>query len=246
MTSINRGYYEHAYKSTGRIIAYWRKRLSFDQRYKCSVNWELLRMWLRERDGVNQVLEVGFGLGLSLLKFPREVTLCGVEISHNAARNILQQCNRENRNILLCVNDLVGALPFNTRFDVIICSHVLEHVFDDAALLSEFRRLLSQNGVLLLNVPINEQINDPKHLRKYDEQIIKQRLAMAGFRIDRQAEADHWGAFFSGSSETNLTRKALRAVLALLPYHLVEWIGQTCLHSTPNTQLAVLAVPNKY
>ncbi len=33
-------------------------------------------------------------------------------------------------------------------------------------------------------------------------------------------------------------------VLALLPYHLVERLGQIWLHTKPNTQLAVLAVSN--
>lgn len=138
MTQINRSHYEQAYKPLGRITASWRKRLSFDQQYKCSVNWGLLQTWLRERDGVKQVLEVGFGMGLILLKFPREVILCGTEISYNAASSLRQQCHREKRQVLLCVDDSVDALPFNTQFDVIICSHVLEHVPDDVALLNEF------------------------------------------------------------------------------------------------------------
>ena len=58
MTQINRSHYEQAYKPLGRITAYWRKRLSFDQQYKRSVNWNLLQTWLRERDGVKQVNEI--------------------------------------------------------------------------------------------------------------------------------------------------------------------------------------------
>ena len=97
---------------------------------------------------------------------------------------------------------------------------------------------------MLLNVSVNEIVPDPKHLRKFNEQILEQRLSMTGFRISRQIEADRWGVLFAGNSETNLPIKALRAVLALLPYPLVEWIGQIWLHTKPNTQLAVLAVPN--
>jgi Methyltransferase domain len=46
------------------------------------------------------------------------------------------------------------ALP-NDRFDVIVCSHVLEHVNDRAAL-AEMKRVLAPNGLALLMIPIIE------------------------------------------------------------------------------------------
>jgi SAM-dependent methyltransferase len=41
----------------------------------------------------------------------------------------------------------------DSAYDVIICSHVLEHVRDDASALRELLRILSPDGFLLLIVP---------------------------------------------------------------------------------------------
>lgn len=49
-------------------------------------------------------------------------------------------------------------------FDLIFCSHVLEHVKDDRVALAEFRRVLSSRGKLLLMVPIMAEVTfeDPE------------------------------------------------------------------------------------
>jgi SAM-dependent methyltransferase len=41
------------------------------------------------------------------------------------------------------------------QYDIIVCSHVLEHV-NDKATLSELRRILKSDGVLIIMVPILE------------------------------------------------------------------------------------------
>lgn len=48
------------------------------------------------------------------------------------------------------------ALPFGDRdFALILCSHVLEHVDDDARVLGEFLRVLAPGGTALLQVPVD-------------------------------------------------------------------------------------------
>jgi SAM-dependent methyltransferase len=243
-TSYNRNYYETAYNLQGGLATYFRKRLSFDQGYKSSINWNLLSGWISAGHKIDSVLEIGFGFGLTLAKFPKTVILFGTDISWNAVRLFHQLCINERRKNLFCVNDTLGALPLCSQFDVIICSHVLEHVIDDVALLHEFRRLLAPTGVLLLNVPINELDPDPKHVRRYDAEMLKQKLFTAKFRVVQQLTADRWSSFFKPRpSKMDVVAKAMRAVCALLPYDLCEYFGNLILRDLPFRQLAVLAVP---
>ena len=86
-------------------------------------------------------------------------------------------------------------------FDVIYCSHVLEHVADDKKAMREFYRVLKHNGWAVLLVPItvertfeNPNISDPKerlrlfgqedHVRRYGTDYFD-RLREAGFKVSR-------------------------------------------------------------
>lgn len=88
--------------------------------------------------------------------------------------------------------------PDNT-FDVIYCSHVLEHVPDDRKAMREFHRVLKPGGWAILQVPITAEttFEDPTvtspeererlfgqhdHVRRYGPDY-KDRLADAGFSV---------------------------------------------------------------
>jgi SAM-dependent methyltransferase len=89
--------------------------------------------------------------------------------------------------------------PDNT-FDIIYCSHVLEHVPDDRKAMSEFQRVLKPDGWAVLLVPITakQTVEDPSitdphersrvfgqedHVRCYGPDYIE-RLRAAGFNVD--------------------------------------------------------------
>ena len=96
----------------------------------------------------------------------------------------------------------VAALPFAAAsFDLLYCSHVLEHVPDDRAALVELRRVLAPDGQALLLVPITaaETEEDPTladpvererrfgqhdHVRRYGPDFAA-RMAAAGFQVRR-------------------------------------------------------------
>jgi len=98
----------------------------------------------------------------------------------------------------MCNLDITN-IPFpDNCFDVIYCSHVLEHVPDDRKALREFLRVLRTGGWALLQVPItaektfeNPSIIDPferkrlfgqiDHVRRYGPDY-KERLEEAGFK----------------------------------------------------------------
>ncbi len=87
----------------------------------------------------------------------------------------------------------------DASFDVIYCSHVLEHVPDDRTAMAEFYRILKPHGWAVLQVPITAErtLEDPPvtsaedrervfgqwdHVRRYGPDYLD-RLIQAGFRV---------------------------------------------------------------
>jgi SAM-dependent methyltransferase len=94
------------------------------------------------------------------------------------------------------------ALP-DGSFDAVICSHVLEHVEDDAAAMRELRRITAPDGWCLIMVPLDlgrertledRTVTTPQerqrtfwqhdHVRLYAADI-SERLMAAGFAVER-------------------------------------------------------------
>ncbi|MFA6040250.1 MAG: class I SAM-dependent methyltransferase [Methylophilus sp.] len=103
------------------------------------------------------LLDVGCGSGAKLqlaknLGF--EVT--GLELDTNA----VAVARSEGLNVIL--GDYKSLEQFNTTFNYIICSHVLEHVHEPIELLKLLIGTLSENGTLLLSLP-----NAQSHLRQH-------------------------------------------------------------------------------
>ena len=92
-------------------------------------------------------------------------------------------------------------------FDLILCSHVLEHVPDDLAAMSELRRVLADGGLALVLVPYRADrptYEDPSissplgrmqafgqqdHVRVYGADLVD-RLRAAGFDVEDRTAAD--------------------------------------------------------
>jgi SAM-dependent methyltransferase len=105
----------------------------------------------------------------------------------------------------------VTAIPQpDASFDVIYCSHVLEHVLADRKAMSEFYRVLKPGGWAVLNVPITDErtfedptVTDPAerlrlfgqkdHVRRYGPDYVD-RLREAGFHVEVFTPADLFSA----------------------------------------------------
>ena len=94
------------------------------------------------------------------------------------------------------------ALPFeDERFDLIVCSHVLEHVPDDHAAMLELHRVLRGGGAALVQTPVNyeqrgtyedpEEADEAERLRRFSQvdhvrvfgPDLRDRLAAVGFVV---------------------------------------------------------------
>lgn len=118
----------------------------------------------------------GTGYGLSILK-PKAKFIIGVD--NNFETTI--KAKRQNTNDIqfLCGNG--PALPFaNESFEVITSFETLEHLHEREEFLSELKRILVQNGLLILSTPnanytnpINDIPSNPYHVIEYTQDRLK-------------------------------------------------------------------------
>lgn len=92
-------------------------------------------------------------------------------VLHIAPERFLQNLLRQQAHLEYLSGDLqdptamvrldVTAMQFaDDHFDIIFCSHVLEHVPDDSAALAELKRVLAPGGWAVFDVPVDESRDD--------------------------------------------------------------------------------------
>lgn len=109
---------------------------------------ELLK-FLPEKPG--RILDVGCGQGLLADDYrARGATeIVGIEIMPEKAKAATWKMDK-----VLCANVESMEMPYKTGyFDTIICSDILEHLFDPWDTLRKLAALLTQGGVLLATIP---------------------------------------------------------------------------------------------
>ncbi|PRT19559.1 glycosyl transferase family 2 [Bacillus toyonensis] len=142
-------------------------------------------------------------------------------------KNITYVCGDiEPKDPLMKEIDVTRIVYENNTFDVILCNHVLERVFDDEKAMRELYRVLKPNGWGIIQVPIvmnvdsiieNKLIVTPKlrklafghedHVRIYNQSGFIQRLMNVGFKVELYNIAEKQGmksAKRFGLSETDM------------------------------------------
>ena len=157
----------------------------------------MMALFLEQQIGVGreplEILHVAPEYGLYLwLKRQQGVHYTGSDIDARRYRHIE---NVRTANLM--------DMPFESNaFDVVICSHVLEHVPDDSKAMRELYRVLKPEGTALLLVPLamdgggtdeDPTVTDPAernhrygqwdHLRLYGKDDFLSRLTEAGFEV---------------------------------------------------------------
>ncbi len=143
------------------------------------------------------VLDIGCGSGAlsaELLKSGRQVT------SQDLSERMVEMCRTHLEKQGLSSERVrlgsVEDIPERATFDAVICLDVIEHIEDDIAALETMRAALAPKGHLVLSVPALSRLYGPKdvevgHYRRYDKQLVLERLARAGFRVD---SCRYWNA----------------------------------------------------
>lgn len=132
-----------------------------------------------------RVLEIGFGSGQLLARIAEKGAKCtGVEISRNAIHSFKKRFSER-------VNFVLGALPNlpfrSIKFDLVVVSHVLEHVQDDRKSFKEISRVLKPGGRFILYVPTGFA-DHPLHLRDYPKRRIMELCQSYGLTVRKVSQ----------------------------------------------------------
>lgn len=105
-----------------------------------------------------KVLDIGFGSGEMLCIFDNSCDLYGIEVSRNAVEKCSVNAKKLGYKHDFRVADLsVEMPPWEEKFDVVICSHVLEHIPNDKDIIKWIAEHISNSGIAIIAVPINEK-----------------------------------------------------------------------------------------
>lgn len=153
----------------------------------------LRRRGLLQRDNL-RVFDYGFGLGVMLFCFRRTCSIAGVELGAEAVCAARASALRRGyRDVDLRQGPFPDGFPAEWvgRFDVVICSHVLEHLSEPKTVLSQLASLVSDGGSAVLVVPINESPGeDLNHFSCFSQDSFVKLVVESGLQPDLVFECD--------------------------------------------------------
>jgi SAM-dependent methyltransferase len=160
----------------------------------------------RERNAI-KVLEIGSSTGILLNAFKIEgFDVTGVEPSKLAARY-----SKLNYNLNV-INGLFEEVKIKEKFDLVLCSHLLEHVNNPIEFLSKIRKVLKKEGILYIKVSnlykprmSLKRFFTPLHLINYSPRTLINMLALNNFKaIKADTEGPFIEMFFMKDSKVKL------------------------------------------
>jgi SAM-dependent methyltransferase len=248
VVDVNKEFYNRLYQRRSPPISVLYSLISFDQQSKSKANYRIIRPYLNKKTKQLNILDYGFGHGSLLLKYPRKHSLFGCDISEEAVSNFPKVAAFVGKQVSTATVDGFADAFKDINFDVITLSHIIEHVEDDVLLIKGLLRNLAADGLILINVPINEVWQDPKHVRKYDLTYMRNIASRCGLTIQSVHELDKLTSFFLIEEKVKragrlklIYIKCLRAVFAILPSSITTAFEKIFLKNHKNQQLIVLA-----
>lgn len=158
----------------------------------------------------SRILDIGIGYGFveELIK-NRNHILYGIDISDTAVANLKKRLKGH------FFVQSIYKLTFKKKFfDVVMALEVLEHIPPSKILkvLSSIKKILKDNGVLIISVPTNEGLENMKeningHTRMYTYDLIKSELILSGFKVNK---ARHFYAFKTNYKVKKILAKVLK------------------------------------
>ncbi len=142
------------------------------------------------------IFDYGFGAGTLFRHFPKDYRLFGVEQDPVVVHEVADSLAARGYDLVdlepIFIENWEQHPLLERRYDLVVCSHVLEHVPDPAHMLSKLTECLAPGGYFLGLVPINERKQNLHHETVVDRQVIETWIDRGECRLVDYGEADPW------------------------------------------------------
>lgn len=145
------------------------------------------------------VFDYGFGPGTLFRHCDENCRIAGLEIDEDnvaAVREMLASRGHDVSSIATVELDAWKTHPLldkDRRYELMILSHVLEHLDDPVGLLRRFKGNLAADGGRVLGLlPVNERKADVDHKWTCDRALVDEWARASGYEVVDYQELDHW------------------------------------------------------
>ncbi len=133
-------------------------------------------------EGKLNILDIGCGTGINFWWLKEWGKVTGLDNSPEA----IEYCREKYAYDALVLSD-ASKLP-EGQFDLITAFDILEHIQDDTAVLTEWRRSLRRGGLILLTVPAHQWLFNKHdevlhHRRRYSAVELRRKIESAGLTV---------------------------------------------------------------
>lgn len=195
-----------------------------------------------------KILDVACGVGaLSFYFASIGATIKSIDISARAikiCKKVQKNLAKTNKQFKKMDFEKVSIEKFKSKekFDLVICSEIIEHVKDDDLFLQKVHQQLKKNGILYLSTPSPENIlyktgrlnafdKEVGHLRRYSQKEIIEKLEKNNFKIKKNKKVESPVRNLLFNSRIAILNKFIRGPLIpafdLLDRFLINFFGYT-------------------
>jgi 2-polyprenyl-3-methyl-5-hydroxy-6-metoxy-1,4-benzoquinol methylase len=122
-----------------------------------------------------QILDIGCGIGtIDLYLANMGFYVTGIDISKKAIQIAKKNSLTSNLKKFLSyyVKDIQSTVTKKNKYEIIICSEVLEHTKNDKSIIKKLKVSLKKNGILIISVPsINAPLYKLGKLTQFDKEV---------------------------------------------------------------------------
>lgn len=156
---------------------------------RCLINNETRRIISSKTDV--KIADLGCGLGIISRDLANFAQVDAFDVDVQAVK-FAQQIYHQSTNLNFYVDSIFSIKKNN--YDLVVCSEVLQYIFDDLTALKKINKLLKPNGYLILTVPFNKSLSTAfdkrEKSRRYSSDEITNKINKSNFIVKK---IRYWG-----------------------------------------------------